>query len=283
MPARSREADVASVVPTVKSVHLDGRPVPVALDDATHDRPGGSGAGRVARFDVRRPTDPLVRPVDEPGRDDSPVRVREPFGDGRPARVADVDDGRAAIGRPPEPGDERIDHRCLVGEHVWMVPLRPGQDRDIRLVGIEVAGVLVRLDDEGRACAPARGRREAAGELAREQRPDEGRRIQPGCGEHVDEPSRRGALAVGPGYPNERPPDRGIRDDLLPGFEIDPGRPRRPQLWVIGVDRGQRLGDGDAVGARRAGDVAGVVLPSERYPGIDQRRSVWRGAAGVAT
>ena len=47
------------------------------------------------------------------------------------AGIADVDDERPAIGHPAQPGLERIGHRAAVREHVRVIPLRPGQDRDL--------------------------------------------------------------------------------------------------------------------------------------------------------
>ena len=41
----------------------------------------------------------------------------------------------------------------LVGEDVGVIPFGAGQDRERRVVGVEVAGVLVGLDDE---CGPRR-------------------------------------------------------------------------------------------------------------------------------
>ena len=164
-----------------------------------------------------------------------------------------------------------------------MVPLRAGQDRDVRPVGIEVAGVLVGLDDERRTRPDPGGRRRAAGQRPRQQRPDEGRRVGAGRDEGVDQPAGGRALAVRPGHAHERPPDGGVGDDLLPGLDRHAGRPRRQELGVVGVDRGQRLGHGQPVGAPAAGHVLGGMLgrdlDAERLEGRRVRRRPARVAA----
>ena len=84
------------------------------------------------------------------------------------------------------------------------------------------------------------------------QRPDEaptGSRA--GRDQDVDEPAGRRALAVGPGHPDQRPADGRVRDDLLPRLDGDARRASRVQLRMVGVDRGERLGDGEAVRMRR--------------------------------
>ena len=70
----------------------------------------------------------------------------------------------APSGIAPQPGLERVDRPRPVGEHVGMVPFRAGQDGDLRPVGVEVAGVLVGLDDERVALSPARGGRRSTGQ-----------------------------------------------------------------------------------------------------------------------
>ena len=102
-----------------------------------------------------------------------------------------------------------------------------------RPVRVEVAGVLVGLDDERRAAPPARRGRRTARDLRPEERPDERGRIRPGRRQHVDEPARGRALAVRPGDRHERPTGSGIGDDLLPRFERDAGPPRSDELGVV--------------------------------------------------
>ena len=77
----------------------------------------------------------------------------------------------------PQPCREGRNHGVPVGEHVRVIPLDGRQEHDIRAIRVEVARVLVGFDDELGSPARAGGRRHAAGELGREQRADEGRRI----------------------------------------------------------------------------------------------------------
>ena len=96
-----------------------------------------------------------VRLVYERVRHDRTGPIRERLRDARDSWIADVRDERGAGGRPPDPAFEcRTDIR-RVPKHVWVIPLGAGQDRDVGMVGIEVARVLVRLHDEGGSCAEA--------------------------------------------------------------------------------------------------------------------------------
>ena len=149
------------------------------------------------------------------------------------------------------------------------------------MVGVEVAGVLVGLDDERRRRCPS-GRSRAGRRVidVRQQRPDEARRVRAGRDEDVDEPAGRRALAVGSGDADQRPADGRIGDDLLPRLERDPGGARGVQLRMVGVDRGERLGDREAVRVRGVGDVGRVVLRRDDDAERVERRRVRRGAAG---
>ena len=87
----------------------------------------------------------------------------------------------------------------------------------------------------------------------------------PATVEHVDEPARGGALAVGPGDADERAADRGVGDDLLPRFEGDAERRARPRA----PDCPDRRRSGPA--SRRGGPAAGcVVTCSARVPDRDR-------------
>ena len=113
---------------------------------------------------------------------------------------------------------------ACVGEHVGVVPLGAGQDGDVRPIRVEVAGVLVGLDDERGAAAPAGRRRHATrSATAGSSAPTKADGSQPGADQHVDEPAGRRALAVGPGDGDEAPPDGGVGDDLLPRLDGDAG------------------------------------------------------------
>ena len=128
--------------------------------------------------------------------------------------------------------------------------------------------------------------RAVAGQPARDrrgqQRADERRGVRAGGHQQVDEPAGRRALAVRPGHADERPTDRRIRDDLLPRFDRDPGVARGGQLGLVGIDRGQRLGHRQAVGARRAGHVRRGVFRRDHDPDRLERRRVGRGPTRIA-
>ena len=172
--------------------------------------------------------------------------------------------GVAVTGRrPPDPGLERREHGRAIGEDVRVVPLGGGEHDHVRPVGVEVAGVLVRLDDERLAGAPARRRGHADARQGRgQQGPDEGARIAPGGREDVHEPPGRGALAVGP-RDADQPPTRGrVGDDLLPRLDRDREVARGGQLGVARIDRREGLGHrepGRRTAAGAAQDVRGVV------------------------
>ena len=98
----------------------------------------------------------------------------------------------------------------------------------------------------------------------------------------VDQPARRRALAVRAGDADERPPDGRVGDDLLPRLERDPGGPRRGEFWLVGIDRGQRLGHGQPLRAREARHMRCRMLPGQDDPERLERRGVGRRAAGIA-
>ena len=85
----------------------------------------------------------------EPDAGCRPVARRRPPRRHRPTLITAL----RTVGGRAEPGDERVDHRRLVGEHVGVVPFGAGQDGDVGPIGVEVAGVLVGLDDERRSPA----------------------------------------------------------------------------------------------------------------------------------
>ncbi len=230
----------------VETVDLEHRGVPLGRDDPAEQRLRRSGRRAEPPADpLRVPAHALGRGIHERGGDDPAGPVTETVGQRRDAVVGDVGDehgrrprsaGSGCAGGPPDPRLERGDHRLPVREHVGMVPLRRGDDGDRRPVRVEVARVLVRLDDErrpGRARSTARGRGHAdAGQRRGQQRADEGARIHPAGRQDPDEPAGRGALAVRPRDGDQRPPGRGIRHHLLPGLERDArprARPRAPR------------------------------------------------------
>ena len=174
---------------------------------------------------------------------------------------------------------------ALVGEDVGMVPFGAGQDRDVRPVGVEVAGVLVGLDDERRR--RCRGGRSPAGRRSRSlgsERADECRRIRPGRDERMDEPAGGRALAVRPGHADERPPDGRVGDDLLPRLERDAVPCARPPApGCRGRPRSSALVTADALGRGGGRDVRGGVLARDHDPDAPRAAGVYGdGAARVA-
>ena len=150
-----RQPDGQRTAQVVEAGDLDRRAVGLRGDD-----PAEQDAGRPGR---RR--EPLGDAADEAAEPLAARRRRRPPRDRagpvpEPRRRAGRRPGRRRwrrrpAARPPRPGCiariqrlERVEHRRLVGEHVGVVPLGRGQDRDRRPVRVEVAGVLVGLDDE---------------------------------------------------------------------------------------------------------------------------------------
>ena len=257
-------------------------PVLVRGDDAAKDRACGSRQVAEALADPADVAAALRRGVDDRVGHEPDRGVGEPVEDDLGTRISDVRDEGRAFGHAAEPRLERVGHGALVGEDVRMVPFGAGQDRDVGPVGVEVAGIFVRLDDERRTAAVAGGRRWATGHRARQQRADEGGRIRPGCDERMNEPARCRALAVRAGHADERPADSRVGDDLLPRLERDAGRARGHQLRVVGVDRGEGLGDRDTLRAWGGRDVRGGVLARDHDTDSLHGRRVRRWRAWIA-
>ena len=152
---------------------------------AASDPPGHRHrAGRCAAAARRRP--PAARRV-AGGSPRSASRV----GHLAAARIADVDhERRGSARRRADPRGEHVEHRRPVGEHVRVVPL--GVEVSTATAGpvrVEVAGVLVGLDDEPgplpqRAVAAGR-----AGQAAGRSAPTNARRVAPRADEQVDQPA----------------------------------------------------------------------------------------------
>ena len=212
---------------------------------------------------------------------------------GSPALATSVGGAASPVARhrpvePPDPALERRDDVRPGREHVGVVPVGVEQDPDDRPVRVEVAGVLVGLDDGRPALAQPDDGRRGTGELRRQDGPDEGRRVEPGPDEQVDEPAGRRRLAVGPGDRQQVTAagrDR-VGDELLAADGRDPERMGRVELGLVRIDRGQRLRDGDPVDERLA--PAGsttwsmVVAPDDRDAGcLGGRRCSGVGSPGV--
>ena len=229
--------------------------------------------------------------IGEGDRDDPPRPVSEPAGDRRGSRVRDVDDERrrlaARIGHHrPQPALEGIEHGRLIGEDVGMVPLGVQEHGDRRSVGVEVACVLVRLDDAHVAPTETSGGRRLAGWAPRHERTDEAARVAAGGDQHVEQPAGRGRLAVGAGDADEllaRGPRR-IGHELLPRFEGDAMGPSGGELRMVRRDGGERLGDGQAVDdrTRPRGHMRRIMGGFDPDPAGLQRGGVGGRCAGVA-
>ena len=113
--------------------------------------------------------------VHERVRDDRPRPVGQRRGElATPASPTFATSVGVRPARPADPPLERRDHVRRVPKHVGVVPFGAGQRSRRRVVGVEVARVLVRLDDERRPCAPASRRRSAdPRQLRGQQRADE--------------------------------------------------------------------------------------------------------------
>ncbi len=135
-----------------------------------------------------------------------------------------------------------------------MVPIGVEHDPDPRAIRVEVAGVLVCLDHEWPAGSadPDHRSRLAADERGRQQGPHEGRGILAGLVQEVNQPARRGRLAVRAGDGEERAAKagRGVGDQLLAARRGDTRGMRGQQLGMIRIDRGQGLAHRDLVGPR---------------------------------
>ena len=161
-------------------------PVGSGLRNASLQEIGDSSAGRETRAEIipirrieesaaTRPRGPS--PERRPGQSRSrSTTVATPGSATLATRSGCANRLRGAL----EPGREASDHRLPVGEDVGVVPLGRSQDRHGRPVRIEVAGVLVRLHDEGLSAPPAGRRRQPTGQVRRQQGAHERRRIETG-------------------------------------------------------------------------------------------------------
>ena len=160
-----------------------------AADDPPEQRGRRAGGRREPLGDRPRvAAEPLGRLVDA-ARRRRPSRASRPR---RPttrlhARVGDVgDERRARRARAGATPRTRRSTGGPVGEHVRVVPLGAGQDRDVGPVRVEVAGVLVGLDDEGRARSPSArwpvARRSGSTAAGRRRTPTDPRRLRSGRG-----------------------------------------------------------------------------------------------------
>ena len=146
-------------------------------------------------------------------------------------------------------------------------PTRPRSARRRGPVRVEVAGVLVRLHDERRALAPARGRRRRRSRSAHagSSAPDERRRVRAARREHPDEPARRSCSCRACRRPR-RASGRAAASatTCCHGSSGMPAARGGRELRVVGIDRGEGLGDREPVRRRPASRTwAGVVAAGD--------------------
>ena len=250
--------------------------------------PDGHDGQRVAR--IRRAGEADLEPVRVVvhGDDLTGPIDRQALGDVHNPRVGDIGDQRGISWRVADPALEGGEDRLLVGKNVGVIPFSVEQHDDLRAVGIEVAGILVGLDQEDVAAAPARGARRAAREARVEQRTDECRGVAASADEQVNQPAGRGRLAVRAGDAEQglAGRGRGVGNDLLPRFCRNAELYCRAELRVVRVDRCQRLGHGQAFRPRpgiiRPQDVLRGVPPGKVNARLDERGAVRRRPARIA-
>ena len=225
--------------------------------------------------------------VDEGDRHDPAGPVAQAARELGDARVGHVQDRDRPVGiapvahHCPDPAVEARHDRRPIGEHVGVVPFRRGDDRDRRPVWVEVAGVLVRLDDEGRSPAPAGGRRRSAGQGRRQQRAHERRRIGAGGDRRTSQPAEV-LLPCVPAIPMSVRPTAASATTCCQASIAMPAAGGGGQLRVIRVDRGQGLRHGQPVGRRSPRHVRGRMLPRQHDARCLDRGRVGRRSAGIA-
>ena len=268
-----RQADRDRAAELVEADELDGRAVARRRGhpaeeharrtgcrrELLRDAPGvAPGAGSPRRPRSRRPRSSRAsrrgapRPAPRPGSPTFATRT-----------------GGSATGpRPhaPDPALERVDDGVLVGEDVGVVPLRGGEDRERRPVRVEVAGVLVGLDDERGVRPAAMRRRRSRRYRSRSSAPTNAVGSRPPSARTWTSQPEVVLLPWVPATPTRSRPRRRVRDDLLPRLERDAEPPGRLQLGVVRGDRGQGLRHREPVRGDDAGpgDVGRVVLPGHR-------------------
>ena len=171
------------------------RSVTIRPDDGRAGRPRSAGSSAAS----------CAAPSRDHGRGAASSRSRDDRRDPRIADVRDERSHRSASAR--EPGDERVEDGGVVREDVGVVPFAPVRTATSGSVRVEVAGVLVGLDDED-VSAP---RPAVAGvppvSAAGSSAPTNADGIPAGCRQDVDQPARRRALAVRP-RDGDQPPAR---------------------------------------------------------------------------
>ena len=257
----------------------------LAVDPAEQDR-GRAVRGRESFGD--RPgvaAQPLRRLVDEGVGEDRAGPVAQSRRATRHPGIADVRDDRGRpAGVPAQPGLEGATTAARSAKTSGWSHSALVRTATAGLVRVEVAGVLVGLDDERRRRCPSRAvAGGAAGERRRQQRADERRRVGAG--------RRRGRgrasptvvlLPCVPATPTSVRPTAASATTCCHGSTGMPASRAARELGVVGVDRGQRLGDREAVRAGRGRHVGRGVRRRDHDPERVERRRVRRRAAGIA-
>ena len=251
-PCRRRRRRSPMTGPARRSERRRRPPASPSLGSRTHDPPPG----------------PAVQ-----GGEDARGRPRSPTFATSVGGSPSVPRGRPAIQSANAATTLR-----LVREDVRVVPFRGDEDGDVRAIRVEVAGVLVRLDDEVRSAAEPgdaalrpgdRGRQDGA------RRSPDGSRPAPTsrCRSQPDVVD----LPCVPVTPMSRRPPVAAASAMtcwtLSGSI--PTRARGDELRVVGLDRRDRLGDRHAVDDGRAvgaADVRRVVAPGDRDAGRERPR-----------
>ena len=229
---------------------------------------GSAAVGELLGEPAREAVEPLRANVEHRGHDrgarpEPTSRRTSSATPGSPTLATSVGRTRALPAAADRIHASRRRSRRQVGEHVRVVPLdgcqhghgRAGTGRSCRRT----------RPPPRRTASPAPAgrwparRRSATRAAAPRRTPTDPRR--PTTSACTSQPDG-GALAVRPRDRDERPPARRVRDDLLPRLERDPRRARGGQLGVVGVDRRQRLGDGEPVRRGRPVDVRGGRAPT---------------------
>ena len=291
MAASRRESHGRLAGQRIEAGQFQGRALGIDGHDPADERPRPSAGSGVLLRDA--PDDARTRPfgaLDEGRRQDRagpPGQLPHEQLGAWVAHVRDEDRRRETEDRACrrcglQPAGERGDDGSPVGKDIRVVPLSACDDRDGRVIRIEVAGVFIGLDHEGPPrTEPGRGR-DAAGQRGRQERTNERGRVLAGGDEHVDEPACRRALAMRTGHADERPPDRCVRDDLLPRFDRDMEPAGRLELRMIRVYRGKGFGHGKAVRSRGLGHVGRIVVLRDDDALGDECGKVRRAARDIA-
>ena len=238
-PNEPRPAEMpAEVTPARAAAAADARRIGAIV--ATGQRQvGGDGADSPGQADEveARAVEPVAHRAGlRAYRQEAAAPVDEPGGERRSAATVDTDDSvPRPLPRCAKPGLE-CGHDCrLGGEDIGVVPLRVEDDCDVGSIGIEVASIFVRLDDEYVTPPPTRRGRRSPGQISGHQGAHEGGRVPAVPSKDMHEPRGRRGLPVRAGNGHQPSTLRGcgVSDDLLPGLHGDVGPSSGHKLRVV--------------------------------------------------